>query len=87
MMQNDGTIEFHAKAGVFVQSNTPITLTDLDRAFDLYTPFIGATGYALYHMLVRELPYNIQLDAREDHNFILDSLNVSLPDLLRFVVV
>ncbi|MGO0154731.1 DnaD domain protein [Leuconostoc mesenteroides] len=83
MMQNDSTIEFHAKAGVFVQSNTPITLTDLDRTFDLYTPFIGATGYALYHLLVSELPYNTQLDAREDHNFILDSLNVSLPDFVK----
>ncbi|GMA69405.1 replication initiation protein [Leuconostoc litchii] len=79
----DGTIEFHAKAGVFIQSNTPITLSDLTRTFDLYTPFIGATGYALYHMLVNELPYNTQLSAREDHNFILDSLNISLPDFVK----
>ena len=43
----DGKIEFHAKAGVFVQSQAPVTLSDLDRAFNLYTPFIGATGYAL----------------------------------------
>ena len=79
----DGKIEFHAKAGVFVQSQAPVTLADLDRAFNLYTPFIGATGYALYHLLVNEVPYNTQLSHREDHNFVLDSLNMSLPDFVK----
>ena len=79
----DGKIEFHAKAGVFVQSQAPVTSADLDRTFNLYTPFIGATGYALYHLLVNEVPYNTQLHHREDHNFVLDSLNMSLPDFVK----
>ncbi|WP_220741155.1 DnaD domain protein [Leuconostoc miyukkimchii] len=83
MGQNDGTIEFHATAGAFFQSDHLITADDLERVFNLYLPFIGATSYALYHLLVNELPFAQKNLKRQDHNFIIDSLNISLPNFVK----
>lgn len=84
MTQSNDTIEFHAGAGVFVQSDHLITGDDLSRVFNLYLPFIGATSYALYHLLVNELPFAQDQVKRQDHNFIIDSLNISLPNFVKF---
>ncbi|CAM3146494.1 replication initiation and membrane attachment family protein [Leuconostoc rapi] len=83
MTQNDDTIEFHATAGAFFQADHLITPDDLSRVFNLYLPFIGATSYALYHLLVNELPFNHEQLKRQDHNFIIDSLNISLPNFVK----
>lgn len=84
MTQSNETIEFHASAGVFVQSDHLITADDLSRVFNLYLPFIGATSYALYHLLANELPFAQAQVKRQDHNFIIDSLNISLPNFVKF---
>lgn len=84
MTPTNETIEFHASAGVFVQSDHLITADDLSRVFNLYLPFIGATSYALYHLLVNELPFAQEQVTRQDHNFIIDSLNISLPNFVKF---
>ena len=83
MTQNNSTIEFHATAGAFFQADHLITPDDLSRVFNLYLPFIGATSYALYHLLVNELPFNHEQLKRQDHNFIIDSLNISLPNFVK----
>lgn len=83
MTQNNDTIEFHATAGAFFQADHLITDDDLSRVFNLYLPFIGATSYALYHLLVNELPFNHEQLKRQDHNFIIDSLNISLPNFVK----
>lgn len=83
MVQNNITIEFHATAGAFFRSDHLITVDDLDRVFNLYLPFIGATSYALYHLLVNELPFTKDSLKRQDHNFIIDSLNISLPNFVK----
>ena len=41
---------------VFSQSDHLITADDLSRCL-IVLPFIGATSYALYHLLVNELPF------------------------------
>ncbi|MEX0380202.1 replication initiation and membrane attachment family protein [Leuconostoc sp. MS02] len=83
MAQNDVTIEFHATAGAFFKSDHLISADDLERVFNLYLPFIGATSYALYHLLVNELPFTQDHVKRQDHNFIIDSLNISLPNFVK----
>ncbi|HEY4400328.1 MAG TPA: DnaD domain protein [Lactobacillaceae bacterium] len=44
----------------------------------LYLPFIGQTALALYQLLVLEA----RATTRDDHNFLLDSLNVNLTDFV-----
>lgn len=83
MTKNDETIEFHPSAGVFLKSDHLITHDDLERVFNLYTPFVGATSYAVYHLLVNELPFTTNQMQRQDHNFIIDSLNISLPNFVK----
>lgn len=82
MQESKPTIELHANARVLVQAAVPISFADLARTFDLYVPFIGSTGYALYHMLATEINYVSVTDVL-DHNFLLDSLNLSLPTFVR----
>ena len=84
MTQSSETIEFHATSGVFIRSDHLITPDDLERVFTLYLPFIGSTSYALYHLLVNELPYTANQLHRQDHNFLIDSLNISLPNFVKF---
>ncbi|MGX7051682.1 DnaD domain protein [Leuconostoc palmae] len=84
MTKSHETIEFHATSGVFIQSDHLINPDDLERVFNLYLPFIGATSYALYHLLVNELPFANSHLHRQDHNFLIDSLNVSLPNFVKF---
>ncbi|WEV54855.1 DnaD domain protein [Leuconostocaceae bacterium ESL0723] len=57
-----------------------VALSDLERVFSLYLPFIGNDGYVLYHFLVTEGQADSQ--PNQDHNLILDSLNLSLPALV-----
>ena len=84
MTQSSETIEFHATSGVFIRSDHLITPDDLERVFTLYLPFIGSTSYALYHLLVNELPYTANQLHLQDHNFLIDSLNISLPNFVKF---
>ncbi|GAO99624.1 DnaD domain protein [Fructobacillus ficulneus] len=74
------TIEFQAKEKAYLSLVAPVSLADLDRVFSLYLPFIGAKGYALYHFLVQEN----QAGEKQwnDHYLLLDTLTLSLPDLV-----
>ena len=63
------TVQIRVQAGV---SGDSAVLTQL------YLPFIGQTALALYQLLVLEA----RATTRDDHNFLLDSLNVNLTDFV-----
>ncbi|NLS37466.1 hypothetical protein GHU05_00780 [Fructobacillus tropaeoli] len=74
------TIEFQAKEPAYLSLQAPISLADLDRVFSLYLPFLGAKAYALYHFMVQESQAGTKKWA--DHYLLLDTLTLSLPDLV-----
>lgn len=74
------TIEFQAKEPAYLSLQAPISLADLDRVFSLYLPFLGAKAYALYHFMVQESQAGTTKWA--DHYLLLDTLTLSLPDLV-----
>lgn len=74
------TIEFQAKEPAYLSLQAPISLADLDRVFSLYLPFLGAKAYALYHFMVQERQAGTKKWA--DHYLLLDTLTLSLPDLV-----
>ncbi|CAH1850786.1 DnaD domain protein [Convivina intestini] len=83
MAESALTIEFHVQAGVFLQADQEISTADLNRTFDLYLPFLGPSGFSLYQLLVNELNDRQNTLAGQDHNFILDSLNVNLINFVK----
>ncbi|CAK1227021.1 DnaD domain protein [Fructobacillus cardui] len=74
------TIEFQAKEPAYLSLQAPISLADLDRVFSLYLPFLGAKAYALYHFMVQESQAGTT--KWSDHYLLLDTLTLSLPDLV-----
>ncbi|CAK1224082.1 DnaD domain protein [Fructobacillus evanidus] len=74
------TIEFQAKEPAYLSLQAPISLADLDRVFSLYLPFLGAKAYALYHFMVQESQAGTK--KWSDHYLLLDTLTLSLPDLV-----
>lgn len=74
------TIEFQAKEPAYLSLQAPISLVDLDRVFSLYLPFLGAKAYALYHFMVQESQAGTK--KWSDHYLLLDTLTLSLPDLV-----
>ncbi|CAH1850375.1 DnaD domain protein [Convivina praedatoris] len=83
MAESALTIEFHVQAGVFLQANQEISTADLNRTFDLYLPFLGPSGFSLYQLLINELNDRKNTLSGQDHNFILDSLNVNLINFVK----
>lgn len=83
MAESALTIEFHVQAGVFLQADQEISTADLNRTFDLYLPFLGPSGFSLYQLLVNELNDRQNTLSGQDHNFILDSLNVNLINFVK----
>lgn len=80
MAMDAGTIEFQAKEPAYLNLTAPMTLADLDRVFNLYLPFLGPKSYSLYHFLVDEVQAGV--DWWGNHYLLLDTLTLSLPDLV-----
>ncbi|CAK8053563.1 DnaD domain protein [Eupransor demetentiae] len=83
MRNDESKTELKASAGLLLQSRSLISNSDLERLDDLYLPFLGPNTAALYRLLAKEVTHVDEWQERPDHNFILDSLTMSLPEFVR----
>ncbi|MBS9338787.1 hypothetical protein G6R29_04005 [Fructobacillus sp. M2-14] len=84
-MVEQQTTEFQASTPFVLGADSSISAADLGLVFNLYMPFLGPKAFALYQFLVEE-EAGMELKGKRsfsDHYLIMDSLSMSVPDLVR----
>ncbi|MCK8617858.1 DnaD domain protein [Fructobacillus sp. M158] len=75
---------FQAAASLVIDQVEKIEPADLSRLFNLYLPFLGPKGVALYQFLVAEkAAASEQKTTFSNHYLLLDTLSMSAPDFVR----
>lgn len=74
---NNTTPEFNVSSGYLISEANVITDFDRKIVTELYLPIVGSTSVSLYFWLLENLPNQVSVSERSDHNQILDVLSLS----------
>ncbi|MBS9335044.1 DnaD domain protein [Fructobacillus sp. M1-13] len=78
------TDNFQASDALLIDQSGVVDASDLSLLFNLYLPFLGPKGFALYQFFLEEKRAAGMEKAEEpDHYLLLDSLSLSAPDFVR----
>ncbi|MBS9335695.1 DnaD domain protein [Fructobacillus papyrifericola] len=77
--------DFQAASALVIDQAVPVAASDLVRLFNLYLPFLGPKGYALYQFLLEEKGAALPGEPAtfSNHYLLLDTLSLSAPDFVR----
>lgn len=74
---NNTLPEFNVSSGYLISEADVITDFDRKIVTELYLPMVGSVSVSLYFWLLENLPNQVSISERSDHNQILDVLSLS----------